>query len=63
MVKSINTELTPRQQAEKELRAESQKENIAKFKKKLKELEAAKKIVRNLEREIQDLEDEIDDES
>lgn len=49
-----------KKEAEKELRKERIEEAKNKFKKKLKEIEQAKLIVRNLERELEDLEREME---
>lgn len=46
-------------QAQKELREEKETEARKKFAVKLRELEKAKQIIKNIEREIEDLEDEL----
>jgi len=46
--------------AAEELRAESMKENVKKLKDKMRSIEIAKKILRNLERELEALEEEMD---
>lgn len=51
--------LSIREQAEAEVALELQEKGVKKLKAKLKELAAAKAIVANLEREIDDLEEEI----
>lgn len=48
--------LTPRQQAQAELDAEQRKQDVSRLKTKLRDLQNAKTIVANLEREIQDIE-------
>jgi hypothetical protein len=50
---------TPRQIAEAELREEKQKTAVAKMKTKLRELDSARQIVKNLEAEVEELEREI----
>jgi len=47
-------------EAKKELGKERLKENVTKFKKKLRALEDARAVVRNLERELADLEREVE---
>lgn len=53
-------ELTPRQQAEKELRSEDEKRAVKLLKEKLILRKKAKLILDNLDREIDDLEERID---
>lgn len=48
-----------KEQAREEILAELNQEAVESLKEKLKELHAAKKIVANLEREIEDLEEEL----
>lgn len=63
MTKITNIEVaSAKQLAEKELKEERVKEATAKIKSKLKEIEKAKQIVKNLERELEDLELEISQE-
>ena len=50
-----------KEQARKEVTEESQKKAVMALKAKLKELENAKQIVKNIEREIQDLEASLAD--
>jgi hypothetical protein len=50
---------TIKEQAKQEFEEERSKEAKEKIKKKLRELAAAKKVVTNIEREIEDLEDEL----
>ena len=54
--------LSVKDQARQEVLEELNKELVQRYKDKLKELNAAKKITKNLEREIEDLQDEIDQE-
>lgn len=49
------------EQAKYELRSEREKEAVYELKEKLAELKAAKLMVRNIEKEIEDLEEEIVD--
>lgn len=53
-------QLTAKEIAAQELRDEVRKEAVAKMKKKLKEIHLAKIALANLERELADLEREID---
>lgn len=58
--KVTNTNKTPREIAEAELKEERQKAAVAKMKTKLRELENARVILKNLEREVEELEAEIE---
>ncbi len=49
----------PKKQAAKEVEEERYDSAKNKYKSKLKELQAAQKIVKNIEREIEDLDDEL----
>ena len=51
--------LSPRQQAEQEIREENRKTNVALFKDKLRDLKKAEKIVAQLEADIAELEVEL----
>lgn len=62
MMKEVtSTKLSPRQQAQKELEKEQFEDAVAKMKNKLNELSKARKIVENLEREVDDLEKRIEE--
>ncbi len=58
MVKS--TEKTAKQIAKEEVEKEQFDKNKDRYKSKLTDLIAAKKVVKNLERELEDLDDEIE---
>jgi len=58
--KVTNMNKTPREIAEAELKEERQKAAVAKMKTKLRELENARVILENLEREVEELEAEIE---
>lgn len=53
--------VSARQQAENELREDNRKQNVQTFKSKLRELKAAKRVVKNLETDIEELESELED--
>jgi hypothetical protein len=48
-----------KKKAEKELVEEIEKEAMKEYKKKLRELHAAKQVVKNIERELRNLDDEL----
>ena len=52
---------TVKEQAQEEFEAEKQKAAVDRLKTKLRELDSASKVVRNIKREIEDLEDELSD--
>lgn len=59
---SISTgTLSPRQQAENELREENRKANVSTFKDKLRDLKKARRVVKNLEEDVAELEIELAD--
>ena len=51
--------LSAREIAEREIADESRKQNVARFKEILSQIEKAKLVVKNLERELEDLEHEL----
>jgi hypothetical protein len=53
--------VSARQQAENELREDERKANVTLFKSKLKELKAAKRVVKNIELDLAELEEELKD--
>lgn len=53
--------VSARQQAENELREDSRKANVSTFKVKLKELKSARRVVKNLETDIEELEAELEE--
>jgi len=61
MATDIANGLSPRVQAENELREENRKANVAKFKEKLRDLKKATRVVKNLEEDIAELEIELAD--
>ncbi len=48
-----------KKKAKEEMEAEIEKEATKKYKAKLRELHAAKQVVKNIERELKDLDDEL----
>lgn len=58
-VTSINKDLSPREQAQAELDAEQRAKDVRTLKEKLRALSAAKTVVANLEREVEDIEKAI----
>jgi len=61
IMKAVDTQLTPKQIALRELEQEQQEENVNLMKDKLLLLRKAKQVVANLEREVDDLELKIQD--
>lgn len=61
-LKVAGSSMTVTQLAKQELVAENTKDAVKRLKTKLKELQSAKVIVKNIEREIEDLEQEIEQE-
>ena len=59
VTKMVNPVKEALEQAKNEVKEEEQKKMVAQFKRKLLEVENAKAIVRNLERELADLEYEL----
>jgi len=53
--------VSARQQAENELREDNRKQNVETFKGKLRELKTAKRVVKNLETDIEELEAELEE--
>jgi len=60
-VSNLNTDKTPRQIAEEELKVENSKRAVGTYKAKLKELEKARNVIANIERELEDLDRKIAD--
>ena len=56
----VSGKLTVKEQAQKEVFDELNKESVKAYKKKLKELHAAKEIVKNISREIEDMEEVLE---
>lgn len=56
----LNDDLTPREIAEQELSAELNKKGVKLLKDKLRQLQLARTVVSNLEREVDDLEEAIE---
>jgi len=56
----LSEELTPREIAQQELDQEANKKGVKLLKEKLRQLKQARTIVANLEREVDDLEEAID---
>jgi len=54
--------LSVKEQAKQEVMADINKDAVKKYKAKLKELNTAKQIVKNIERELEDLEEKIEQE-
>lgn len=60
MIKAVDKkDQTPLEQAQAEVEAEARKENVARFKQLLEQKAKAEKTLRNLDREIEDLEAEL----
>jgi hypothetical protein len=60
-VKELGKPLSIREEAEREIREEAAKKAKEAIKRKLRDLEGARAVVRNIEREIEDLEASISD--
>lgn len=58
-VEKLNAQKTARQLAKEELQAENTRVAVSKLKDKMRELEKAQLVVKNLERELEDLEEQL----